>query len=126
MADNKIQMMPIDQVTPYDKNPRNNDASVDYVANSIREFGFKQPIVVDRDGVIIVGHTRLKAAEKLGLNEVPVLTADDLTEEQAKAYRLADNKVSEFSEWDFSQLDDELNVIIDRWEEFTGEKAEKI
>lgn len=96
------------EITPYPQNPRKNDEAVDKVAASIKEFGFKQPIVVDGDGIIIVGHTRYKAAQKLGLKTVPVLVADDLTEEQAKAYRLADNKTNEFAEWDFELLDLEL------------------
>lgn len=110
---NEIIMMPTGNIKPYGHNPRINDASVDYVANSIQQFGFKQPIVVDRDMVIIAGHTRLKAAKQLGLKEVPVLIADDLTPEQVKAYRLADNKVGEFSMWDFDLLDMELGEIED-------------
>lgn len=108
----KVECVKIGKVKPYDKNPRRNDDSVDYVANSIKEFGFQQPIVVDKDMVVIAGHTRLKAAKKLKLKEVPVIVADNLTDEQAKAYRLADNKVSETSEWDFELLDDELNQIL--------------
>lgn len=108
---NEIIMMPIGNVKPYGHNPRINDASVEYVANSIAQFGFKQPIVVDKDMVIIVGHTRLKAAKELGLKEVPVIIASDLTPEQCKAYRLADNKVGEFSMWDFNLLDLELGEI---------------
>ena len=96
------------EITPYLNNPRKNDAAVDKVAESIKEFGFKQPIVVDRDGIIIVGHTRYKAAQELGLEYVPCLVADDLSEEQAKAYRLADNKTNEFASWDFELLDLEL------------------
>lgn len=107
----ELQSWPIGKVKPYEKNPRNNDGAVDAVAASIREFGFKQPIVVDRDGVIIVGHTRLKAAKKLGMKEVPVLVADDLTEEQVKAYRLADNKTGELAEWDMQMLSEELAGI---------------
>lgn len=99
------------EITPYAQNPRKNDEAVEKVASSIQEFGFKQPIVVDKDGIIIVGHTRYKAAQKLGLKTVPVLVADDLTEEQAKAYRLADNKTNEFAEWDFELLDTELFSI---------------
>ena len=113
MADNKILMMPVNSIKPYENNPRCNDDAVEYVANSIREFGFKQPIVVDKNYVIIAGHTRFKAARKLGLKEVPVLVADDLTDEQAKAYRLADNKVGEFAGWDFDALNDELSGIFD-------------
>lgn len=108
MAEMKVQYVPIGQVKPYENNPRKNKAAVDYVANSIKEFGWRQPIVTDKDFVIIVGHTRLQAAKKLKLKEVPVLVADDMTEEQAKAYRLADNKTAEFAEWDFDLLNDEL------------------
>lgn len=106
---NTLENWPIKKVKPYDRNPRRNDNAIDAVAASIREFGFRQPIVVDRDGVIIVGHTRLKAAKKLGMKEVPVLVADDLTEEQVKAYRLADNKTGELAGWDFSALEEELS-----------------
>ena len=100
-------------IKPYEKNPRKNDSAVDAVANSIREFGFKVPVVIDKDGVIVCGHTRYKAAKKLGLKTVPCVIADDLTEEQIKAYRLADNKVSELAEWDFDLLGDELKDIFD-------------
>lgn len=98
---------------PYDKNPRINDDAVELVANSIREFGFKQPIVIDKNHVIIAGHTRWKAAKKLGLKEVPCILADDLTPAQVKAYRLADNKVAEASEWDYDLLAEELDDILD-------------
>lgn len=103
-----VQQVKIEKVKPYDKNPRKNKTAVDYVANSIKEFGFQQPIVVDKDMVVIAGHTRLKAAKKLKLKEVPVVIADNLTEEQVKAYRLADNKTAEKAEWDFDLLTDEL------------------
>lgn len=103
-----VQQVKIEKVKPYDKNPRKNKAAVDYVANSIKEFGFQQPIVVDKDMVVIAWHTRLKAAKKLKLKEVPVVIADNLTEEQVKAYRLADNKTAEKAEWDFDLLTDEL------------------
>lgn len=103
-----IQSWKTSAVKPYGKNPRRNDGAVDAVAASIREFGFKQPIVVDADGVIIVGHTRLKAAKKLGLKEVPVLVADDLSPEKVKEYRLADNKTGELAEWDEALLKAEL------------------
>lgn len=88
----KVENWDIEKVKPYDKNPRKNDDAVEATANSIKEFGWQQPIVVDNDGVIIVGHTRLKAAKKLKLNTVPVTVASDLSEDQVKAYRLADNK----------------------------------
>lgn len=93
---------------PYANNPRNNDAAVDAVASSIKQFGFKVPIVIDKDNVIVAGHTRLKAAEKLGLDKVPCIIADDLTEEQIKAFRLADNKTAELAEWDFNALAKEI------------------
>lgn len=108
----EIVMRKISEVKPYGKNPRRNDGAVDAVAASIREFGFKQPIVVDTDGVIIVGHTRLKAAKKLGLKEVPVCVADDLSPEKVKAYRLADNKTGELAEWDFLKLNTELDELL--------------
>ena len=106
-----VQSVPIGSIRPYDKNPRKNAPAVDKVAESIREFGFRQPIVVDKDGVIIVGHTRYKAAMKLQLSEVPVLVASDLTDDQVKAYRLADNKTAEFAEWDTTLLFDELTAL---------------
>ena len=109
----KIENKKLTDITPYENNPRRNDAAVEYVANSIREFGFKQPIVIDKDGVIVAGHTRYKAAQKLGLDEVPCVMADDLTPEQVKAYRLADNKAGEASQWDFDLLDIELDKIMD-------------
>lgn len=108
-----IVMMPVSALKPYENNPRHNKAAVDKVAASLREFGFRQPIVVDKDYVIVVGHTRLLAAKKLKMSEVPVLVADDLSEEQIKAYRLADNKTAEFSEWDEDLLNDELSEILD-------------
>lgn len=108
----KVENWNIIKVKPYDKNPRNNDGAVESTANSIKEFGWQQPIVVDKDGVIIVGHTRLKAAKQLNLKQVPVTVAENLTDEQVKAYRLADNKTSELAEWDVDMLDDELNDIL--------------
>lgn len=108
----KVENWDISKVKPYAKNPRNNDGAVEATANSIKEFGWQQPIVVDKDGVIIVGHTRLKAAKKLKLKQVPVTIAENLTDEQVKAYRLADNKTGELAEWDVDMLDDELNDIL--------------
>ena len=101
----------LDEIKPYENNPRHNDNAVDAVANSIREFGFKVPIVVDSDGVIVAGHTRYKAAKKLGLKTVPCLVADDLNEEQINAFRLADNKVGELATWDLDTLKVELDNI---------------
>jgi DNA modification methylase len=103
-----VQLRDISTIRPYAQNPRVNSHAVDAVAASIREFGFKQPIVVDKDGVIIVGHTRYLAAIKLGLRKVPVLVALDLTPEQAKAYRIADNKTGELADWDDDRLAQEL------------------
>lgn len=101
----------IKDIIPYDKNPRFNDKAVEYVANSIKEFGFKVPVVLDKNNVIVTGHTRVKACEKLGINEIPCIYADDLTEEQVKAFRLADNKVGEIAQWDFDLLNIELDDI---------------
>jgi site-specific DNA-methyltransferase (adenine-specific) len=101
----------LDELKPYKKNPRFNDEAVKYVANSIKEFGFKVPIIVDKNNVIVAGHTRYKASKQLGLDKVPCIVADDLTDEQVKAFRLADNKVGEFAEWDIDLLVDELNDI---------------
>ncbi len=103
-----IEMRKITDVKPYDKNPRDNDGAVDAVARSIKEFGWRQPIVVDAEGVIIVGHTRWKAAQKLGLAEVPVHVATDLSPEKVKAYRIADNKLAELAEWNMDLLPLEL------------------
>lgn len=105
--------MNVDELIPYENNPRKNDDAVDKVALSISAFGFKVPIVVDANNVIVTGHTRLKAAKKLGLSTVPVIKADDLTDEQIKAFRLADNKVVEFSEWDEEKLMKELEALGD-------------
>ena len=108
-----IQTIEITQLKPYENNPRNNENAVDKVAESIKQFGFKVPLVIDKDFVIVAGHTRFKAAEQLGLNKVPCIVADDLTDEQIRAYRLADNKVAEFSEWDFDLLAEELDALED-------------
>lgn len=99
-------------IKPYENNPRNNDEAVEPVANSIKEFGFKVPIVIDKNNIIVAGHTRYKAAKKLGLETVPCIIADDLNEEQIKAFRLADNKVSEIATWDLELLGNELDNII--------------
>src|SRR6476619_4729688 len=96
----QVELWPIERVTPYYRNPRVNDSAVNAVAASIREFGFRQPIDVDADGVIVVGHTRWKAAQKLGLKDVPVHVATELTPEQIKAYRIADNATNELAQWD--------------------------
>jgi len=103
-----VEIRKIDDIRPYEKNPRINDKAVDAVAASLKEFGFRQPIVIDTDGVIVCGHTRWKAAQKLGLAKAPVHVAKDLTPEQIKAYRIADNKSGELAEWDFDILPIEL------------------
>lgn len=101
----------LEELKPYEKNPRKNDEAVEYVANSIKEFGFKVPIVIDKEGIIVAGHTRYKASKKLGLNEVPCIVADDLSEEQIKAFRLADNRVSEYSGWNYAKLIEEISQL---------------
>lgn len=109
--DNKIEMRRIPDLKPYKNNPRKNDKAVDAVAASIKAFGFKQPVVIDDNGEIIAGHTRVKAAKKAGYHEVPCIIASDLTPEQVKAYRLADNKVGELAEWDWNLLPVEMDGL---------------
>lgn len=120
MQDTKMNIVykKVADLVPYENNPRNNDGAVDYVANSIKEFGFKVPVVVDKDNVVVAGHTRLKACEKLGITEVPCIVADDLTEDQIKAFRIADNKVSEYATWDEEKLNEELSGILMDMSEF--------
>ena len=101
----------VKDLKPYEKNPRLNDDAVKYVAESIRNFGFKVPIVIDKDNNIVCGHTRWKACKKLKIDTVPCVVADDLTEEQIRAYRLADNKTAEKASWDIELLDTELAEI---------------
>lgn len=108
-----VQEIKLKDIKPYGKNPRKNDNAVPYVAESIKQFGFKVPIVIDKNNVIVAGHTRYKAARKLGFKSVPCIIADDLTDEQIKAFRLADNKVSEKAEWDLDLLDSEIEGIFD-------------
>ena len=109
----------IDELKPYENNPRFNDDAVEYVAKSIKEFGFKVPIIIDKNNVIVAGHTRYKASLELGLEKVPCIVADDLSDEQVKAFRLADNKVSEKADWNFELLDDELKDIFNKYEIIT-------
>jgi len=104
----KVETRPLAEIKPYEKNPRINDAAIDAVAASIQQFGWRQPIVVDAEGVIVCGHTRWKAAQKLGITEVPVHVATDLTPEQIRAYRIADNKTNELAEWNMELLPIEL------------------
>lgn len=111
MEELKIVYLSPDALTPYSRNAKKHpDEQVEHIANSIREFGFRQPLVIDRDGVLVIGHGRLLAAKKLGLETVPCVRADDLTDEQIKALRLADNKTNE-SGWDFAALEEELNEL---------------
>ena len=119
-----LVILNISELKPYENNPRINDKAVDAVAASIKEFGFKVPIIIDKNNVIVAGHTRLKAAQKLGMTEVPVIIADDLTEEQVKAFRLADNKVGEIAEWDFEKLEMELKNIEMDMSEFNFDMKE--
>jgi len=107
MSELKIEYLNINELIPYQKNPRYNENAVDCVASSIEEFGFKIPIVIDKDKNVVCGHTRLKAAHKLGIKSVPCIIADDLTEKQISAFRIADNKASDFSIWDNKLLLDE-------------------
>jgi len=106
-----IELRNIDDIRPYEKNPRVNDQAVEAVAVSLREYGFRQPIVIDADGVIIVGHTRWKAAKKLGLAKVPVHVAKDLPPEKVKAYRIADNQTNTLADWDYELLPIELKDL---------------
>jgi len=109
----KIIEKKLTEIREYENNPRKNDKAVEYVAESIKNFGFQQPIVIDKDGVIVAGHTRFKAAKSLGLDKVPCVCASDLNEEQIRAYRIADNRTAEYSEWDTALLEEELKKIID-------------
>lgn len=112
MEDLKIEYFGVDEIKPYEKNPRKNDGAVEAVANSIKEFGFKNPIIVNKDLIVIAGHTRLKASKKLGLKKVPCVVVRDLTEEQERALRIADNKTSELAEWDLELLQQEIEQIM--------------
>lgn len=107
----KIITLGIDEIIPYDKNPRINDHAVEGVRKSIEEFGFLVPIIVDKNNIIVAGHTRHKALKELGKKEVECIRADDLTEAQIEAFRLVDNKVHEYSYWDYEKLEEEVNEI---------------
>ena len=106
-----IMMVKIGEIVPYKNNPRINDDAVEPVKESIRQFGFKVPMILDKDNVIVAGHTRYEAAKKLGMTEVPVIYADDLSEEQVRKFRLVDNKTAEFAEWDIEKLQEELSYL---------------
>ena len=105
--------LPIDSIIPYENNPRDNDEAVEFVANCIRRFGFRNPIQVDENNVILCGHTRLLACLSLGMETVPCIRHEGLTEAEKAAYRLADNKVAEIAKWDFGKLDEELSKVGD-------------
>ena len=107
----KIIEKKVADLVPYENNARINDGAVEAVANSIKEFGIKNPIIIDRDNVIVCGHTRIKACEKLGIETVPCVVADDLTDEQIKAFRIADNSTAQIAEWDLEKLQAELENI---------------
>lgn len=107
----KITLKKINELKKYKNNPRNNENAIGEVAKSIKEYGFKVPIVIDKNDVIVCGHTRYEACKLLGIKEVPCIVASDLNEEQVKAFRLADNKVSEFSQWDYNKLKEELEKV---------------
>lgn len=107
----KIEEINVDELIPYENNPRLNDGAVPALVESIKQLGFNVPLVIDKDNVVVCGHTRLKAAEKLGIKKVPCLRIDDLTEEQVKAFRLADNKTAELSTWNFEKLYGELEAL---------------
>lgn len=108
----KIEYVDINNIKPYKKNPRKNEKAIPYVMESIKQFGFKNPVILDKDNVIVCGHTRIEGAKRLGITEIPCIYADDLTDEQIKAFRLADNKVAEIAEWDTDLLDPELDDIL--------------
>lgn len=109
----EIKMIKIEDLVPYENNPRNNDGAVEYVANSIKKFGFKVPLVIDKNNVIVTGHTRYKASKQLGLTEVPCIIADDLTDKQIQAFRIADNKTNDMAEWNDDLLSIELKDVLD-------------
>lgn len=109
----EIIMRKVEELVPYENNPRNNEAAIEPVMNSIREFGFRIPVLIDQNDVIIAGHTRLLAAKRLEIEAIPCLYFEDMTPEQAKAFRLVDNKSSEFSTWNFDLLEKELSSLKD-------------
>jgi hypothetical protein len=124
----QVELRPLAALRPYTNNPRHNDQAVEAVAASIREFGFRQPIVIDEEGVIVVGHTRYKAALKLGLDKVPVHVATGLTPAQLKSYRLTDNQTAQLSTWDYDRLPLELGELqkLDFEMSLTGFSAEEL
>ncbi|MCK9308672.1 MAG: DNA modification methylase [Candidatus Cloacimonetes bacterium] len=128
MSANRLNVvtMKIADLKAYENNPRKNEKAVDAVANSINSFGFKVPVIIDKNNVVVAGHTRLMACKKLGIEEVPCVIADDLTEDQIKAFRIADNKTAELADWDFDKLKEELGSIEIDMEQFEFTDLEKI
>lgn len=124
--DLQVSYMKVGDIIPYDKNPRYNKNAVDEVAESIKEYGFNVPIVIDKNNVVITGHTRLEASKQLGLETVPVIMAKDLTPKQVKAYRIADNKTADFSFWDNKLLLEELSDIGEEYTGFTFQDLEQL
>ena len=122
----QIEYMSISKIKPYGKNPRYNKKAVPEVAKSIEAYGFKNPIILDKDNVIICGHTRFEAAKSLNMKEVPAIIAKDLTDEQIRAFRIADNKTSDFSIWDNKLLLEELGDLGDLFTGFTFEELEDL
>lgn len=124
----QIEWLDVNAVTPYENNARKNDDTVPYLINSIKRFGFRVPLVIDKDGVVVCGHTRLKAALQIGMDRVPCVRADDLTKSEIKAFRLADNKIAEMSGWDFGKLEIEMDELKDEFGDLDdfgfGEKAD--
>ena len=108
----EVKEVSVDKIIPYENNPRKNADAVQVVMNSIQQFGIKQPLVIDENGVIVVGHTRFEAAKRLGYTTVPCVIASDLSEDEINAYRLADNKTNEYAQWDVELLDKELASIL--------------
>lgn len=123
-----IHEIDVKDIQEYENNARKNEKAVALVVESIENYGFKVPVIVDKNNVLVAGHTRLKAAQQLGMEKIPAIIADDLTEEQIKAYRLADNKTAELSTWDFERLEQELEAIDDAhlWELFNQNRYEDI
>lgn len=113
MAKVMVEKMELDRIVPYENNPRRNERAISAVENSIKQFGYQNPIIVDKNNIVIAGHSRLEAAKRLGIKVLPVIVADDLTSEQANAFRLADNRTASFSEWDERKLRDELADVVE-------------
>ena len=122
----EIMQVSITELIPYENNPRNNESAIDKVADSIKEFGFKVPLVIDKNYVIVCGHTRYLAAQRLGITEIPCIMASDLSDEQIKAFRLVDNKTAEYSSWDYDLLNEELADLTLNMTDFGFIEAEDI